>query len=174
MKPPSPNERRNDCTCRRDRARWHGLLEKVLSDQAPPSLHSLPAIETLRRCWIAQFWTDNGLLRWRHAGNLPPVSVRIDSPYDIDARYCIKRSTEWVGYKVHITEVCSPDVPHLITNVDTTTAQVPDAAHVARGQDERARRNLLPKRQLVDGSYIGSQIVLQSRKNHRIELVGPV
>ena len=150
------------------------LLEKVLSDQAPAYLRSLPAVETLRRCWIAQFWTDNGLLRWRHAGNLPPVSVRIDSPYDIDARYCIKRSTEWVGYKVHLTEVCSPDVPHLIINVDTTTAHAPDAAHVARGQDELARRKLLPKRQLVDGSYIGSQIVLDSRKNHGIELVGPV
>jgi transposase len=51
------------------------LLEKVLSDEAPAYLRSLPAVETLRRCWIAQFWTDNGLLPWRHAGNLPPVSL---------------------------------------------------------------------------------------------------
>jgi transposase len=84
------------------------LLGAIWSDEAPPYLRSLPAVETLRRCWIAQFWTDNGVLRWRHAGNLPPAPVRIDSPYDIEARYCIKRSTEWVGYKVHITEICSP------------------------------------------------------------------
>jgi transposase len=150
------------------------LLEAIWSDEAPPYLSSLPAVETLRRCWIAQFWTDNGVLRWRHAGNLPPAPVRIDSPYDIEARYCIKRSTEWVGYKVDITEICSPGVPHLITNVDTTTAYAPDTAHVAREQDELARRGFLPKCQLVDGSYIGSQIVLDSQKNHNIELVGPV
>lgn len=149
------------------------LLDTIWSDKAPPYLRGLPAVETLRRCWIAQFWTDNGVLRWRHAGNLPPAPVRIDSPYDIEARYCIKRSTEWVGYKVHFTEICSLGAPHLITNVDITTACAPDAAHVARGQDELARRGLLPKRQLVDGSYIGSQIVLDSQKNHNIELVGP-
>jgi transposase len=150
------------------------LLERVWREEAPPYLRSLPAVETLRQCWVSQFWTDNGTVRWRHAGNLPPVPIRIDSPYDVEARYCIKRSTEWVGYKVHLTEICSSGAPHLITNVDTTTAHAPDAAHVARGQDELARRKLLPNRQLVDGSYIGSQIVLESQRNHGIELVGPV
>jgi transposase len=149
------------------------LLERIWRDDAPSYLRSLPAIETLRRCWLAQFWTDNGVLHWRHAGNLPPAPLRIDSPYDIEARYCIKRSTEWVGYKVHLTEVCSPGSPHLITNIETTHAHTPDAAHVARCQDDLAQRNLLPRRQFVDGSYIGSQIVLESRKKHNIELIGP-
>lgn len=62
---------------------------------------------------------------------------------------------------------------HLITNVDTTAAHLPDAAHVARGQDELARRNFLPKRQIVDGSYIGSHLILESRNKHGVELVGP-
>jgi hypothetical protein len=53
-------------------------------------------------------------------------------------------------------------------------AHEPDASHVARGQDELAKRNLLPKRQFVDGSYIGSQLVLEGFKKHGIELVGPV
>jgi hypothetical protein len=78
------------------------------------------------------------------------------------------------GYKVHLTEVCSPGVPHLITNVDTTAALAPEAAHVAHGQEELAKRKLLPKRQLVDSSYVGSQIVLESRRKHGIALVGPV
>ncbi len=60
------------------------LLETIWSEEASPYLRSLPAVETLRRCWIAQFWTDNGVLRWRHAGNLPPGPARIDSPYDIE------------------------------------------------------------------------------------------
>jgi transposase len=150
------------------------LLEKIWTEDAPPYLRSLPAVETLRQCWVAQFWEENGVLRWRHAGNLPPSPARIDSPYDLDAHYGIKRTTEWVGYKVHLTEVCSPGVPHLITNVDTTAAFAPDAAHVANGQEELAKRKLLPKRQLVDSSYIGSQIVLESRRKNGIALVGPV
>jgi transposase len=113
---------------------------------------------------------DDGVLRWRHAGNLPPSPTRIDSPYDLDG---VKRSTEWVGFKVHLTEVCSLGMPHLITNADTTAAHLPDAAHVARGQHELAKCELLPRRQLVDGSYIGSQLVLESRDKHDIELVGP-
>jgi transposase len=149
------------------------LLKRIWHDDAHRYLRSLPAIETLRGCWIAQFWTDNDVLRWRHAGNLPPAPLRIDSPYDIEARYCVKRTTEWVGYKVHLTEFCSPGSPHLITNIETTHAHTPDAAHVARCQDDLAQRNLLPRRQFVDGSYIGSQIALESRKRHNIELVGP-
>ena len=75
---------------------------------------------------------------------------------------------------MHFTEICSPGVPHLITDVDTTAAPASDAAYVARGQKELAKRDLLPSRQFVDGSYVGSQIVLESQKKHGIELIGPV
>jgi len=150
------------------------LLEAIWEPAAPAYLRLLPAVETLRRCWISQFWTDQGVIRWRLAGNLPPSRARIDSPYDLDAHYGVKGTTEWVGYKVHFTETCSPGVPNLITNVDTTAAYQPDAAHVMRGQDELAKRQLLPKRQLVDGSYVGSYLNLESRRKHGIELVGPV
>lgn len=124
------------------------LLEEIWQPAAPAFLRLLPMVQTLRRCWTSQFWTDQGLVRWRLAGNLPPSPARIDSPYDLDAHYGVKGTTEWVGYKVHFTETCSPGVPNLITNVDTTAAHQPDAAHVMRGQDELAKRQLLPKRQL--------------------------
>ncbi len=132
------------------------LLSAIWESSAPSYLRSLPAVETLRLCWICQFWIDRGALHWRHAGNLPPSPTRIDSPYDRDAHYGVKGTTEWVGYKVHFTETCLPGVPNLITNVATVAAYQPDAAHLARGQDELSERNLLPRRQLVDGSYIGS------------------
>jgi transposase len=150
------------------------LLAAVWQATAPAYLRVLPAVETLRRCWILQFWMEHGVLRWRHAGNLPPSPARIDSPYDLDARFGVKATTEWVGYKVHFTETCSPGAPNLITNVDTTAAHQPDTAHVLRGQEELAKRGLVPKRQLVDGSYVGSHLTLQSRRRHGIELVGPV
>ena len=41
----------------------------------------------------------------------------IASPYDPDARYSTKRGIAWVGYKVHLTETCDEDQPHLITQV---------------------------------------------------------
>jgi transposase len=132
------------------------LLEAILAPTAPAYLRLLPSVETLRRCWIAQFWTDEGVIRWRMAGNLPPSPARIDAPYDLDAHYGVKATTEWVGYKVHFTETCSPGFPNLITNVDTTAAHRPDSAHVLRGQDELARRHLLPKRQLVDSHMLGA------------------
>ena len=65
-------------------------------------------------------------------------------------------------------------MPHLIANVNTTAAHTPDAAHVASGHEKLAKRNLLPSRQFVDGAYIGSQIVLESRKKHGVEMVEPV
>ena len=150
------------------------LLERLWLPVTPQYLRELPAVETLRRCWVAEFWTDNGTLRWRRTGNLPPSSARVDSPYDPEAHCGVKRTTEWIGYKVHFTETCAAETPNLITNVDTTAAYVADAGHVAIRQDQLAERDLLPGRQIVDGAYIGSQITAQSKKKHGVELVGPV
>jgi len=150
------------------------LLERIWLDSTPHYLRTLPAVEILRKCWVEQFCIENGIVRMRHAGNFPPSPVRVDSPYDPEARYGIKRTTEWIGYKVHFTEICAPDLPHLITNVDTVAAYAPDAEHLARGQDELAKQGLLPGRQFVDGAYVGTQMILESRKKHGIEVVGPV
>lgn len=150
------------------------LLERIWLDSTPQFLRTLPAVEILRKCWVEQFYIENGIVRMRHAGNFPPSPVRVDSPYDPEARYGIKRTTEWIGYKVHFTEICAPDLPHLITNVDTVAAYAPDAEHLARGQDELAKQGLLPARQFVDGAYVGTQMILESRKKHGIEVIGPV
>jgi len=57
------------------------------------------------------------VLRWRTTDEQPPAAVRITSPYDLDARYCSKRDTHWVGYKLHLTETCEPERPDLVTQV---------------------------------------------------------
>jgi hypothetical protein len=49
------------------------------------------------------------------------------TPDDPGARYGVKRAAGWTGYKAHLTEACEPDMPHLITNVETTSATVDDA-----------------------------------------------
>lgn len=58
---------------------------------------------------------DAGAPRWRADGELPPCAVRITSPHDPEARFATKRETNWLGYKVHLTESCDADAPHLIT-----------------------------------------------------------
>ncbi|MEZ4677654.1 MAG: hypothetical protein R2932_25910 [Caldilineaceae bacterium] len=57
---------------------------------------------------------------------LPPAAETIQSPYDSESRYSQKRTTEWDGYKVHLTETCDPALPRLITQVTTTPATFPD------------------------------------------------
>ena len=42
-------------------------------------------------------------LVWRAAEELPPSTLLIRSPYDVEARYGKKRQTEWTGYKVNLT-----------------------------------------------------------------------
>lgn len=150
------------------------LLEKLRHPSTPQYLRDLPAVEALRRCWVSEFWTDNGVLHWRSAGNLPPSSARVDSPYDLEAHYGVKRTTEWIGYKVHLTETCATGAPHLITDVVTTPAYEADAGQVRSGQNQLAARGFLPGRQIVDGAYVGSQIAAESKKTHGIDLVGPV
>lgn len=94
----------------------HTLLVAIYAPAAPVWLRELPAVQTLRQAWVHQFLIEDDVVRWRKAADLPPVSTRFDSPYDTDARYGNKRSTTWTGYKVHVTETCDSDAPHLIVH----------------------------------------------------------
>ena len=102
------------------------LLEALRRDAAAAWLWQVPAVEVLRRVWLSQFYVEGGRVRWRTAADLAPAGQRINSPYDPEATFGNKRSTTWVGYKVHVTETCEPDQVHLITNVETTPAVAAD------------------------------------------------
>jgi transposase len=93
---------------------------------------TLPAVELLRRVWIAEYQIVEGQVQQRTPDDMPPASEHIDAPYDPEARYSAKRSMEWIGYKAHLTETCDDDTPHLLTHVETTVAQGPDAAAAGR------------------------------------------
>jgi hypothetical protein len=71
------------------------LLLAVHRAAAPPARSTLPAVETLRRIWLQQFYAteETQPLRWRTAEDLPPGPLLISSPYDPDARYSKKRHT---------------------------------------------------------------------------------
>jgi transposase len=77
-------------------------------------------MEALRQIWVQQYYrcTIPGMteVRWRTTEEQPPAAVRITSPYELEARYCTKRDTQWVGYKLHLTETCEPEHPDLIVH----------------------------------------------------------
>ena len=111
--------------------------------------------------------------RFRQDGELPPKGECCRSPYDPEARFGKKRSTEWTGYLVHLTESCDPDLPLLITHVHTTPAGQPEAAALPEIQAGLAARDLLPGTQLVDAAYVTGENLQQSQAVHQVELVGP-
>src|ERR1019366_6682701 len=105
---------------------------------------------------------------------LPPGRCRIASPYDLDARWGVKRDAFWNGYKVHVPETCGTSggssdgpgadddeavaPPHLITNVETTDATVPDNQMTAPIHARLAERHLLPDEHLVDSGYPSAEL----------------
>ena len=56
------------------------LLTAVFSDVSPGCLAQIPAVETLRHTWVHQYYVMEGKLRLREAKDLPPASLRYDSP----------------------------------------------------------------------------------------------
>jgi Transposase domain (DUF772) len=146
------------------------LLEWVQTADPSLGLRELPALETLRRIWLQQYYrcTVPGLeaLRWRTGDEQPPAAVRIASPYDLEARYSRKRETHWVGYKLHLTETCDADHPDLITQVMTTPATTQDSVMGPAIQPDLADRDLLPGTHLLDSGYVDADLLVTAQTQH--------
>ena len=174
------------------------LLEQVHGPGAPAWLRELPAVQALRRIWIQQYYREvtEGRQEVRRreklpgGDGLPPGRDCLISPYDLDARYGIKRETGWGGYKVHFTETCdapqthpgaSPesgpgrgDRPNLITAVATTEATVPDSAMTTPVHQQLQERQLLPGEHLVDSGYPSAELIIHAARVFGITLVSPL
>lgn len=137
------------------------LLLSIAQSEAATLLENAPAIVTLRRVWEQQYELRAQPIRWRPQEELPPSGERIASPHDVEARYSTKRSVTWVGYKVHLTETCEQDAPHLITHVETALATEGDSTALPRIHEALAKREVLPGEHLVDTTY-GSGDLLAS------------
>jgi transposase len=176
------------------------LLEQACGPGAPGWLRELPAIEALRRIWIQQFYREvtGGRQEVRRreklpgGDGLPPGRDCLISPYDLDARYSVKRDHGWEGYKVHFTETCDAprapagtgqgpgpdegrgDRPNLITAVTTTEATVSDAAMTTPVHQQLAGRQLLPGEHLVDSGYPSAGLIVHAARTFGITLVSPL
>jgi len=151
------------------------LLLAVWSSAAPTWLRAIPAVETLRQVWVRHYHApdDTGTPGWRADGELPPCALRITSPHDPEARFATKRETSWTGYKVHLTETCDADAPHLITAVQTTAATAADSDTVAAIHTGLALAHLLPRDHLMDAGYVDADNLVTSQRDHGVDLVGP-
>jgi len=150
-----------------------GLLVALFDPTAPQWLCHVPAADTLRQVWVQNYFYEDGQVRWRTNENIPPPARYLGSPYDEEAHYSKKRSTTWVGYKVHLRDRCEPDVPLLITHVETTSAPVSDDAMTASIHAELERKELWPSQHLVDTGYVDAKLLVESQRDYHVDLVGP-
>src|SRR4051794_10585779 len=150
------------------------LLAAIDAARDQPELAQLPVVVTLRRVWAEQYTGAPGQLCWREVKEMPSPAGLISSPYDTDARYSTKRGMEWVGYKVHFTETCDADRPHLIVNVETTPATTPDDNMIKQVRESEKGRDLLPGEHLVDKGYTDSLVLITSLSAYGVTIVGPV
>ena len=150
------------------------LLAALDAPEAPTRLPELPAVALLRRIWGQQFDAASGRARLREPKELPPAVDQVETPHEPEARYGLKRGHGWTGCKVHATETCDDDRPHLITHVATTLAPEADIEQLAPIQADLADRGLAPDQHLVDAGYVRGRNLVSSRERHGIDLIGPI
>jgi transposase len=150
------------------------LLDVLDGPTAPAAARKLPMVQTLRHVWRVHYARDDGKLRWRSIAELPPVAERMQSPYDPQAHFSMKRQLSWTGYKVHVTETCDDDAAHLITHVKTCPSMQPDMTSTAEIHERLAAKELLPAEHFVDSGYVDAELLASSQRDHGLSLEGPV
>jgi transposase len=152
------------------------LLLAIYAEDAPVWLREVAAIQILRQVWVQQYYVQEDQVHWRtkKVEGLPPHKLLIISPYDIQARNRTKRSLNWTGYAVHLTETCDPHTPNVITHVETTPATTGDVRMTASIHTALAEKALLPSEHFVDAGYVDADHLVTSHTEHEIDLCGPV
>jgi transposase len=148
------------------------VLEAVQAPQAPAGVGRLPLVAVLRQVWQQHFERVQGRIKWRD-GPLVCNEERVVSPYDQEARQSRKRETEWLGYKVHLSETCEPeDEVHLIVQVKTTRATTQDVEETAPLLERLRERELAPQTMLLDSGYLSGELIV-GEADKGTQLLGP-
>ncbi len=86
----------------------------------------------------------------------------------------VKRGSAWVGYKLHVTETCDADRPHVITDVTTTPSTTLDHTITQPLQTTLVEQGLSPGTHLLDTGYIDIENMVVSQEAHGIAICGPL
>jgi transposase len=130
-------------------------------------------LNTCEPLWDHHFEQIDGLVRGPDSPSVQSAE-RVISPYETEARASRKQETEWVGYKVHLTETCgAEDAVRLIVQAEITAATVQDVAETMPLLTDWQARDLVPAVRLVDSGYVSGE-VLARHAELGIELVGPL
>ena len=148
------------------------LLERVyggFGEQVPPQA------DVLRRLLIQNFWTDaRARLRPRtEREGLPPSRIRIQSPYETEARWVRRGDTRWTGYLLHVTETCDAARVNIVTDVATWVSEA-DSQALPGIHARLKKRRALPAEHLVDGGYASGAALADADRKYKIALVGPI
>jgi transposase len=152
------------------------VLAALERPDAPEEGKALESVQVLRQVWKQYYEVSAGKAKWRAGPCKEDGEGVIRSPYDPEAQTGKKRETTWLGYKVHVTEICGlPEEllrPQLIVHVQTTVAPVSDADMTAPIQEELAKAGLKPQEHMVDTGYVDAEL-LASSDQRGINLIGP-
>jgi DDE family transposase len=126
-----------------------------------PTLLALAEVKTLRRVLNEQFKPSRETVSYTATGHYRDNYIA--TPYDGDARRSTKRTTQWVGYKLHVTEaISSSQETRFITDVALASAPEPDNQQLEAIQSRLAERKLLPVQQYVDQGYMSAANLAKS------------
>ena len=114
-----------------------------------------------------------GSVRFRRKDEPPSSAETIETPYDPAARFRTRSGTSWTGYVVHLTETCEDDVVNLLTHAMTTIATVHEAKCTAAIHAALVGKGLPSGEHLVDAAYVDAELLVRSREELDIALVGP-
>ncbi len=159
--------------CRQDQSRRFDAIKAPGHMSAIPFLMQSGRIKQhLGSGYLSSYLSSD--ICFREKKDLESPADLIVSPYDTEARFSVKCGMEWIGYKVHFTETCDDDMPHLITHVETTTASVPDDQVLESVHQALAQREVLPSLHLVDAGYTDAEGLVSSQRDYGVTLMGPV
>ena len=149
------------------------LLDQISSDPDGAWLARLTKVVALQQVWAQECVVDQAGKWHLRAKRITEGAAHIASPSDPEARWSRKRATEWTGYKVHLSETCDEDLPHLIVAVHTTPATTPDVAVLDEVEDVLAANGATAAEHYVDEGYATAEAVDKAVRNG-IELIGPL
>jgi transposase len=152
------------------------FLDRI-DESAPEAVRELEEVAILRKALDQQFTRGSGSgagqihLRPSRRGKQKDTII---NPHEPEARWSAKRSTKWVGYKLHVTETVEPEAGcTFLTDVGVGPANEHDSEVVEAIQQRLLAQGLGLEKMLVDQGYMSGGNMVRSQR-HGIDLLGPL